>query len=227
MSNTVEIIFAQFGDRCSIIDPSFSSFRKYFPEATFRLYCDRRVSIPGVSVTLVDPVFKKDHYRYGNRCNDYYKVWGLLHSNADFAICVDNDMEIVSPLVNRIVTLTESFGVCLPSNPRLLVRKDTLIGEDSDKILDETEGTAFALNMSPISFDTKNKIAKTLLSEYCAEILNQPVRGPLAMWRAIWKTKFYPCILPPQWCVCLEHCGIGDEIILHVGHQKVKEFYKR
>ncbi len=223
---TIEIIFAQFGNRCSIVEPSYSSFRKFFPNAKFTMFCDQNIHIDGINVIIVEPPFNKSHYRYGNRSNDYYKILGLLESKSEIAICIDNDMLIVSQLVKTLINLTTTFGACIPSNPRYIVKKDTLIGEDSDKLLDETEGTAFALNMSPVSLDTKNENGRNLFSEYCNEICANPVRGPLAMWRAILKTKFYPCLLPPQWCVCQEHCGIGDEIILHVGHEKIKQFYR-
>jgi len=45
------------------------------------------------------------------------------------------------------------------------------------------------------------------------------------MWRAVYQTEVAPYILPPQWCVCAENVGIGNEIILHIGHDKVREFY--
>jgi hypothetical protein len=53
----------------------------------------------------------------------------------------------------------------------------------------------------------------------------RPIRGPTAMWRAIWRSNKNPYMLPPQWCVCQENCGVGNEIMLHVGHEKVKQYY--
>jgi hypothetical protein len=83
----------------------------------------------------------------------------------------------------------------------------------------------YAVNMTPIVFDTKNERARRVLTAYCESMLQNPVRGPLAMWRAIYQTGVAPCLLPPQWCVCAENVGIGNEVILHIGHSKVREFY--
>jgi len=223
----MNIIMAQFGPRSSLIEPSFSSFKKFFSDSNFILYTDSNIKIKDVDIKVVKSPFDKNHYRYGNRNNDYFKVLGLLESTSELSMCVDNDMVIVSDKVNAIISLTKRFGMCIPCNPRYLVSKDTIIGEDSDKVLDESLGTGFALNMSPISFFNTNEKCKSILENYCLEMTKNPVRGPLAMWRAIWKSGTMPCMLPPQWCVCLEHCGIGEEIILHVGHDKVKGFYNK
>ena len=56
-------------------------------------------------------------------------------------------------------------------------------------------------------------------------MLANPMRGPLAWWQAMWDTGLTPLILPPQWCVCEKHIGIGGEIMLHHGHAAVKRHY--
>jgi hypothetical protein len=56
-------------------------------------------------------------------------------------------------------------------------------------------------------------------------MLSHPTRGPLAWWQAMWDFDYAPLILPPQWCVCERHIGVGDEIILHEGHESVKRHY--
>ena len=223
----LEIILAQFGERCSVVNPSFSSFRNYFPNAKFTLYCDRKISISGIETKVVKSICDEKHPRYGNRNNDYFKIFGLLKSEHEMSIAIDNDMCIVSNNILKIVDLTKKFGLCIPCNPRYLVHKDTMIGEDSDRIIDDSGGTGFALNMSPISFYKSNEQGRKILDEYCNNMLQKNMRGPLVMWRSIWKIGFNPYLLPPQWCVCLEHCGVGDEIILHLGHEKVKKFYNK
>ena len=225
----IEIILAQFGSRSGNVQPSYNSFKNSFPEATFKMYSDQpQPQLPFETIVLKTP-YDPSHPRYGHRCNDLYKAVGLLDSKADICIAVDSDMLIVlsKPGVSSLIPLTVKFGMCLPMNPRWLVKTDCMIGEDSDRVLDETGGNGFAMNMSPISFFTKCDSARGVLDRYAKQMRHNVARGPLAMWRAVWKGgDFYsPYLLPPQWCVCAENCGVGDEVVLHVGHEKVSKYY--
>lgn len=225
----MEIILAQFGPRSDKIEPSYSSFKALFPSAEFKMYSD--MPHPGLPfpTVVVQPPYDKSHPRYGYRCNDLYKAVGLLGSTHDISMAIDNDMWVFNPHAEALVALTERFGMCLPANPRLLVKVDTLIGEDSDRCLDPLDrGTGYAVNMSPITLSKKCQPALRLLLRYIGIMESQPVRGPLAMWRAIWLGNdfFNPYILPPQWCVCAEDANVGNELILHVGHDKVANHYK-
>ena len=136
-------------------------------------------------------------------------------------------MFIYSDEIYSILNFAKKFGICIPANPRMLVKIDGIKGADANYsiIEDGSCGNGFAYNMSPIVFYTKNENARTLLEEYCEIMKENPARGPLNMWRAVWKTGVNPHLLPFQWCVCAEHCAIGNEIILHVGHDKVKKQY--
>lgn len=163
-----------------------------------------------------------DGDRKGWRMNDYYKVKMLLESKEDVAISFDADMFICSDKFYQIVPLVEKFGMCIPMNPRYTVEYDARIGADGG----EDKWMAHAMNMSPIAFNTKNKKARKMLETYLYLMETNPRRGTLVMWRAIWITGFMPCILPPQWCVCREHIGVGDEIILHIGHDEVRDHYR-
>lgn len=223
----IELVMAQFGARADELEPTLSSFTKFFPEASVTLYTDRVLSQPPaiVNVQLVEPPFSPTHERYGWRCSDYYKAYGLLTSSAEVAIAVDCDMYIVSDEVRAIIPLTLRFGLCLPANPRLLVKRDTAIGTDSDGVLDITLGCGFAVNSTPISFHTRHRAAGRFLEQFISQMASNPVRAPLALWRACWSSGFLPFVLPFQWCVCHEHIGIGNEIILHLGHAEVRDFY--
>lgn len=65
-----------------------------------------------------------------------------------------------------------------------------------------------------------------LFFEKCAQIMqSEPSRASLAMWKAARELGVSPYLLPSEWCVCTEDIGIGDEIFLHVGHPKVKQYY--
>ena len=208
------IVLAEFGRPA----PDVTQFRKTWPEAEIQVFAG--VELPDV------PRWQRTHPRYGWRMQDYWKVRKLLDSGADIAISFDEDMRIVNREDARVLPLlAEQFGLCLPLNPRYLVRVDTQIGADSDGVLDETRGCGLSLNCSPIALNLNDYAASVCAENYCDEMLAHPVRGPLCWWRAIWQCGFWPCVLPPQFCVCQEHIGCGNEIIIHEGHDKVKRHY--
>lgn len=211
-SKTIDFVFAEFNSKFPV---PYANVRFFFPEASFI----------EMNQTGVKGPFDPNHPRYGWRMNDYWQMRGLLESPADIAIALDADMQIVSHDVRTIIPLVKKFGLCLTVNPRNLVRVDTLVGADSDQKLDETNGTGYALNSALIAFDTSNARARELLKEAASQMEINPVRAPLAYWRAIYKTGFFPCLLPPQWCVCGGDEGIGNEIILHIGHESIRNHY--
>ncbi len=223
----VEIIMAQFGKRLDV-EPSLSSFKKYFDAAKYTLYTDNLPTLDIEAkfdkICIVNPPFYKGHIRYGNRCNDYYKVIGLLDSECEVSIAVDSDMHVLNTDVYSIVRFTERFGMCLPANSRNLVSIDNEIGADSIPMVEEFD-QGYITNMSPISFYHYDPSARELLNKYCEIMEKFPQRGPQVMWQAMWHTGYFPCLLPLQWCVCEKDIGIGHEIILHTGHEKVKQHY--
>ena len=224
----IDLILAHFDEFVFEVEPALSSFRKYFPETRVVLYTDDKThSYPkGVDeVREVVPPYERDHPRYGWRASDLYRGVGLLESDADLAIYIDSDMLCCSERIRTIVPLTMKFGLCLVANPRLLVLHDTLVGNDSDRELDETEGCGFAYNSGFISFNPKSGPAREYLEAYTRLMYEFPVRGPLQCWRAAMETGISPHLLPFQWGVCAEHLAVGDEIILHVGHRTVQEYY--
>lgn len=215
------LVFAEFFDKNAV---DTEHYLRYFPQAAVNLM----TTVPEPPAELRDrPLFKTENPRFGWRMNDYWKVRGLTEANTAYAISFDADTRIVSDDAGSLRALVEKFGLCLPANPRKLVRVDTLVGADSDKRLDETRGTGYAMNMTPIAVDLRNRGAVAVLTAYLREMENNPVRGPLAMWRAAWRVGFAPYILPPQWCVCARDCGVGDEIILHTGHPEVAKHYAK
>ena len=52
-----------------------------------------------------------------------------------------------------------------------------------------------------------------------------PKRSPLQYSRAAWNTGIFPYVMPKQWGVGAGHEGCGNEIILHVGHIGVQDYY--
>jgi len=212
------------------LEPTLSSMVKYFPDLRLTIYTDclkdfATGSVP-TEVKTVSPHFDKEHPRYGWRCTNYYRAVGLLESTAEIAVYMDSDLKVISDRVRTLIPLTQRFGLCLSANPRMLVSIDGAKGQDSDYVIDEDEslGTGFAMNTTPISFATGNERMRKLLKCYL-DMCDR--RSTVAMWRAIWKSGIHPYLLPFQWCVCTSHIGIENPIVLHVGQRKVAKYYSK
>lgn len=235
----IEFLFSEFGEKRhngggtnfenqeSRLDPSLKTLKKYFPNAKFTVYSDFDLKIDGVNLKKVtSPVANPAHERYGYRTADYFKFISLLESDADFKCVLDSDMEIVSSNIIALINLTEKFGFCVPYNDRQLLKQDMIWSKDTQPIEDESLGLGHSYNQSPMTL-WKNDDRGSIFYKTCAEIMkNDPSRASLVMWKSAWKTGLYPYILPKQWCVCDGNEGLGEEVILHVGHQKTKEYYK-
>jgi hypothetical protein len=208
----IAVILAEFGKPA----PDVSQYRECWPEADIQIYGD--ADVPRI------PQFEGP--RYGWRANDYFKVQKCLEAGADVAISFDGDMRIVDfHGMRSLPGLAERFGVCLPLNPRYLVKKDFTDGADVEGCIDQSLWYGPSVNCSPIAINLNDERATYLASTYCMRMLMNPQRGPLNWWDAMLATGIAPLILPPQWCVCERHIGIGGEICLHFGHQSVKRHY--
>lgn len=188
---------------------------------------------PDAKVTWIDTTrcahrFWSRHPREGWRMNDYYKAYGLLHSDADVAIAFDADMHILEPeIVGKwLPYLALRFGLCLPANPRLRVGKDAAIGADGRDMAPSTCPYSYAVNCSPIAYSS-TPISANVVEMFLRIMRENPTRGPLAWVEAITTVIGSQMhLLPPQWCVCAEDVGIAAPLILHAGHDKVREYYK-
>lgn len=237
----VELVMAEFGPNRrnagsaelpeKRLSPTLPTMLKYFPNLKLTLYSDQNLiaetkTVQESTLRFVKPIGKL-HPRQNWRSSSYYKVFGLLASTKEVAIAMDSDFFVCSGEAKRIISLTRRFGVCVVSNPRYLVKVDTLVGADSDRKFDESGGYGFAVNCGVMSFNRSCSKARKFLELY-GKIRWKTGRGTVAFWRAQWESgfEFQPYVLPPQWNVCEEHCGIGNEVILHAGHQKIREYYK-
>ncbi|RRT86731.1 hypothetical protein [Empedobacter falsenii] len=236
---SIEFLFAEFGenrtnsggssfDDENRLNPSLKTLKEYFPNAKYTVYSDFDLQIDGVElIKVTSPVIDPDHPRYGYRTADYYKFLSLINSNADFKCVLDSDMQIVSSDVIALISLTQKFGFCVPYNDRQLLRYDMQISKDTQPIEDDSKGLGHSYNQSPMTL-WQNDERGNLFYTICANIMkNAPSRASLVMWKSAWKTGVYPYILPKQWCVCDGNEGIGNEVILHVGHKSVKEYYEK
>ena len=242
----IEFIFSEFGLRSTAnqpdsftdeyrLDPTYSSVKKFFPEAKLTLYTDIKElgkNYPDVEVRLIDidkSPFTKANHRWGWHCCDYYEAKGLLESTADVAISVDSDLMFISSDVRTILPITKKFGVCVPTNERQMVKVDGIYtrGNDGDYHLDEDEskGNLLTYDLWWCSFDVSDNRGRAWLSEFCRLMETNPKRAPLQMSRASWNTGIHPYSMPQQWGVGSGYMGCGNEIILHVGHTNVQDHY--
>lgn len=217
------------------LNPTLDGFLSIFPEALVTVYTDFDFRArEGVRVVRVKPNFDPQHSRYGWRAHDFYQAFGLLNAQADVAIAMDSDMQIVSDKFKTITKFADCFGIAIPMNPRLLVGIDGGIGVDSTYKYetDPFAGTGFAYNLTPIAFSTRHAQARQLLEKYCALILHQPGRGAVHLFSAAHELGFCPYMLPPQWCVCSSrdfdsrHLW-NNAVVLHVGHVDVLPRWKK
>lgn len=239
-SISMEFLFSEFGDKrvngggskfqgaTTRLDPSLRTLKKYFPHAKYTVYSDFDLHIEGVHhVKVTSPIKEPGHERHGYRTADYFKFMALVNSDADFKCVLDSDMEIVSSDVIALVYLTQKFGCCVPYNDRQLLRQDMVWSKDTQPIEDESRGLGHSYNQSPMTLWKNDERGKTFYRT-CAEIMQEdPSRASLVMWKAAWQTGIYPYILPKQWCLCEGNEGLGEEVILHVGHSGIKKYYSQ
>ena len=242
----IEFVFSEFGTRMTAnqpdsftdeyrLDPTYSSVKQFFPKAKLTMYTDNRdlgKNYDDVEIRLVDiesSPFDKSNHRWGWHACDYYQVKGLLDSKADIAISVDSDVMFVNDEVKTILPITERFGICVPQNERQMVKVDGIHtrGNDGDFHIEESSnrGNILTYDLWWMSFDTKNTRSRKWLSEFGRLMVSNPRRAPLQMSRAAWNTGIHPYAMPIQWGVGHGHVGCGNEIILHLGHQRVREYY--
>ena len=241
----INLIMSEFGENrvnaggssfdLGRLEPTLTSFGAYFKDIHLTIYTDFDIKIDTkipYTIKKVEPISVGDS-RSGYHNADYYKFKGLLESKHEYAIAVDSDMLVINYDVESLLPITKKFGLCFPQNPRLLVNNDSVRGADSNytREEDESKGYGMALNISPISFYTKNKNMRKVLEKTCEMLKEKLGRGTTAVWRASWELGIHPYVLPLQWCVC--DCGLAkgnsmyveEPIILHLGHPKVKEEY--
>lgn len=234
----IEFLFSEFGENRvnagganfsseNRLNPSLATLKKYFPKAKYTVYSDFDLDIEDVELRkiITSPVPDKEHERYNYRTADYFKFKSLLESDADFKCVVDTDMFVFSEEIYSLVYLTEIFGFCAPYNPRNLLKKDMQISLDTGSIPDKSHGYGHSYNQSPMTLWKNHHQGESFYKKCCEIMVKEPSRASLVMWKAAQKTGSSPYLLPQQWCVCAEDIGIGNEVLLHVGHPAVAEFY--
>jgi len=185
----------------------------------------------------------KGSYREGQRNSNYLKIQRTiqLQTTYDSVCLLDDDMLIVNKNFVDGFAIAEKFGAAVPVNPRLFQKYNAMGADVHQKDLDEIKDWpqfATACNFSP--FFLAPILAGKYLSQLEYELIHNTCRVTLAMWKAGWKTRFTPVILPEQWCVCgsnakhiknyakilkgMEMCV--EPIMLHLGHKKVETVFK-
>ena len=242
---TLEFIFSEFGSRDKAnqqwvnslprLDPTYSSVKQFFPKAKLTLYTDRpeiKNDYKDIKVKIVNienSPFNKNNSRWGWHCCDYYQAFGLLNSSADIAISIDSDLMFTSNEVKTLIPIIEKFGICVPTNERQLVKVDAIHtrGNDGDYYIgeDKSQGNLLTYDLWWAGFNTKDNRARKYLEEFCRLMKTNPKRAPLQMTSAAWNTRIYPYSMPQQWGVGSGYIGCKNEIILHVGHKEVQDYY--
>ncbi|MDL1913525.1 MAG: hypothetical protein FDW93_03250 [Bergeyella sp.] len=239
-SLSIEFIFSEFNEKRvnaggadlsqqGRLDPSLSSLKKYFPNAKYTVYSDFKLKIPNVELKkIASPVLEEDksHPRHFYHLSNFYKMKGLIDSDADIRIAIDSDMFVWSEEIYRLIYLTEKFGFCVPNTHGNSMNFEIENFIDTHKINDHSNGYGTATNITPITLSKKSKRGK-LFYEKCSYYMEkEPTRASIALWKAAWETGIYPYVLPKEFCVCRGNEGIGNEILLHVGHPSVMKYYK-
>lgn len=181
-------------------------------------------------------VLWKNHRRYHNRNNDYWKIKGAL-SCFEQALILDDDMRIVNEQFTQGFDFAAKYGLCLPINPRTYFGIDREIGDDvSISALKQTIDIPYYLpanNMGTIFFDTRLPLTRMVLDYYLRFMEGFPCRGPVAMAAACYRTETAPLLLTEEWCVCGGYTNYKsrsnkriDPIFLHIGHEDVKKWYE-
>lgn len=236
-SLSIEFCFSEFGENRvnaggnnfigNRLEPSLSTLKKYFPKAKYTVYSDFDLEIPGVQLKkiIAAPIRDDSHPRHLYRTADYFKFKSLLDSDADFRCVLDTDMFVASEEIYRLVILTEIFGACAPYNTRNLLKRDMEISLDTKPITDSTHGFGHSYNQSPMTLWKDFQPGIRFYEACCRFMIENPSRASRVMWNAAKETGFSPYLLPAEFCVCAGNEGIGNEVMLHVGHPSVAEYY--
>lgn len=236
---SVEFIFSEFNEeRVNAggadlshqlrLDPSLNTLKKYFPNAKYTVYSDFDLKIDGVNLKKIEnPVLqdKKNLKRHFYHLADYYKFKGMLESEADIAVSMDSDMYVLNENIYTLIYLTEKFGFCVPNSSAQSLNFEIETSLDTIPVTDESKGFGTTCNITPMSISKKSEAGK-LYFEKCCEIMErEPSRASIVMWKASWESSVYPYFLPKEFCICRGSEGIGNEVLLHVGHPSVAKYY--
>lgn len=240
-SKNIEFIFSEFNEqrvnaggadlsKHSRLDPSLTSLRKFFPNAKYTVYSDFDLNIKGEGIQLKkveQPVLqdKKHLERHFYHLADYYKFKGMLESDADIAIAIDSDMFVWSEEIYRLIYLTDRFGFCVPTSSGRSMNSEVETSLDTAPITDESNGFGTNCNITPMSLAKHSERGRAYFQACCDEMEKAPYRASIIMWKAAWNTKIYPYCLPKEFCVVRGLQGIGHEVLLHIGHQVVSDYY--
>ncbi|MDP2922775.1 MAG: hypothetical protein Q8O30_03525 [Candidatus Omnitrophota bacterium] len=205
---------------------SIASLRRYcsYP---IKILSDRNFSINMENITI--EIIKPRDYeiRWGIRNGDYFRLVALRDSPYDASLYLDNDHLIVSPRILDGFEIAKNFGMAIPMNSRVFLDLELKIGKDiSNDDRDELSSAPKSLTDLDCGVTFYSHRSRTLLLAWLEEMERRPCTGPIALARAIWRTKQYPYILPYNWRVETPQTGIKNPIIVHLGHPHVKDFYE-
>jgi len=244
---SIEIIFSEFGRKrysggwgsannplpTQRLEPTYSSVKKYFPDAKIVLYTDTPNLVSeykDIEIRLVDPPFDKSHHRYGYHCADFYKIVGLLNIEKDVGMAIDSYMVFCNNNVKHIIEITKKFGCCLVKSPRMIGHCELNAIDGTGTKHSETDFIT-PTAVTPITFYKNDNRCRKLLEYVEKSFRNSPHRLVATVLNSIWETGIYPYTLPFVWCVCsnnMEFQNVKDNyIILHIGDPTVYKYWEK
>lgn len=210
------------------LDPSYTTLKNYFPNAKFIVYADFDLNVEGVELRRIpDEILNKfePHPRRLYRITNYMKFFALTHSQADISICIDTDMFVVSDNIYKLIKLTDKFGFCVPESSGLSMNYEVRTSLDTYPITDDSGGFGTAVNITPLTLKKSDERGMKYYTAAMHAIARKGSRASIAMWTAAWETGCYPYMIPKEFCLCRGSEGVGNEVILHVGHKSVADYY--
>lgn len=170
----------------------------------------------------------KHPVREENRNSSLIRLIALRDSPHDCTCYLDNDVYVVDSAFLEGFAIAERFGVAMPINPRLTIKKELDKGVDvlpcHKELLKAIPGNLTAFNAGLFY---AHKIASPFLKRAVEIQSANSGRGQANLIQTVWETGTAPYILPKNWLVCSEDCGTDNPITLHAGHRLILEWYKK
>lgn len=238
MKNNVAIYVLVGNKDFRVMQESIFLLKKFHSDLNICVYHDLEINKDILPKNIIYYKFDRIKYpiREENRNSSLFRLIALLNNSNNFEnlVYIDNDIYVVHHGFFEGFEIAKNYGLSLVQNPRRFQTTfennigDAEIGEDvSDydkKIIGESPKYITAFNMGIMFY---NKKSYNFIDKVMHEQKTNPSRGQAALYRTMWKEKFFPCCLPTNWLVCGEDCGIKMPLSLHVGHKNIKEWYEK
>lgn len=241
-----EFVIAAFGKRAEQVGRLVKNIRFYSPlpiniittadSKTPYLYDEYE----NINRIYVEPIWSGPRAEIRN--SNFHKINFALEKRYKSFCLLDDDMLIVNQDYISGFGIAERFGAALPANPRVFNKYNMMGADVRPQDWEQCRGAQLmlpAVNFSPFFVQAHVGSTGNFLYELKYQLETVPCRGTVAITKAMWITHYSPVILPEQWCVCASNAAYIkshteqlrggqlsiETIMLHLGHDKVKEVY--